>query len=199
MCGRYWIDPEISDAELLKILDTLNNKQSEPSPLQPKTGEICPTDVAPVLANSRSRKIRPFFMQWGFSGISASARPIINARSETALEKSMFREPLLERRCLIPASHYFEWQTQRRSKIKHAIKTTEPMIYMAGIYRFEPDKPLPVFAILTKAAIPDIQHIHDRMPVIIPKAHCNEWLSPHADVQKLLTASAASMVFGAVV
>ena len=120
---------------------------------------LCPTDVAPVIANNRARMIKPFLMQWGFSGFKSDARPVINTRSETALEKNMFREPLLERRCLIPASHYFEWHAQGRSKIKHAIKTVEPMIYMAGIYRFEPNRSLPVFSILTKKATPDIQHM----------------------------------------
>lgn len=200
MCGRFWIDPETSEAELQRIIDILNRKQAESSsPARLKTGEICPTDVAPVIANSRARMIKPFLMQWGFSGFKSDARPIINTRSETALEKSMFREPLLERRCLIPASHYFEWQAQGRSKIKHAIKTVEPMIYMAGIYRFEPNQSLPVFSILTKEAAPDIQHIHNRMPVIIPKAYCDEWLSPKADVLRLLTAADERVIYGAVV
>ena len=199
MCGRFWIDPETSEAELQRIIDILNRKQAESSsPARLKTGEICPTDVAPVIANSRARTIKPFLMQWGFSGIGTNARPVINARSETALEKSMFREPLLERRCLVPASHYFEWQAQGRIKIKHAIKTVEPMVYMAGIYRFEPNRSLPVFSILTKEAAPDIQHIHDRMPIIIPKAHCDEWLSPKADVLKLLEMADGRMVYGAV-
>ena len=199
MCGRFWIDPETSEAELQQIIDILNHKQAESSsPVRLKMSEICPTDVAPVIANNRARMIKPFLMQWGFSGFKSDARPIINTRSETALEKSMFREPLLERRCLIPASHYFEWQTQGRSKIKHAIKTVEPMIYMAGIYRFEPNRSLPVFSILTKKATPDIQHIHDRMPVIIPKAHCDEWLSPKTDVRELLERADDRVVYGAV-
>lgn len=200
MCGRFWIDPETSEAELQRIIDILNRKQSESSsPGQIKTGEICPTDVAPVIANSRARTIKPFLMQWGFSGIGTNARPVINARSETALEKSMFREPLLERRCLIPASHYFEWQAQGQSKIKHALKTVEPMIYMVGIYRFEPNQSLPVFSILTKEAAPDIQHIHTRMPFIIPREHCHEWLSPNADVRELLEIADNRLVYGAVV
>lgn len=199
MCGRYWIGPDDSSEQLKEIIAALNRRQAEKkSPQTVKTGEIFPTDTVPVVANSRSMKQTPFLMQWGFSGFGRGKKPIINARSETAMERPMFREPLLERRCLIPASHYFEWQTQGRTKIKHAIRTIEPMIFMAGIYRFEKDKPLPVFSILTRSAAPEIEHIHDRMPVILPGSLCDEWLNPNADVQGLIEAADSRVEYGAV-
>ena len=199
MCGRYWIETDDTSEQLKEIIATLNRRQAESeTPKSIKTGEVFPTDIVPVVANSRSLKKTPFLMQWGFSGFGREKRPIINARSETAMERPMFREPLLERRCLIPASHYFEWQTQGRTKIKHAIRTIEPMIFMAGIYRFEKDKPLPVFSILTRSAAPEIEHIHDRMPVILPGLLCDEWLKPDADVQKLIASADDRVEYGAV-
>ena len=199
MCGRYWIETDDTSEQLKEIIATLNRRQAESeTPKSIKTGEVFPTDIVPVVANSRSLKKTPFLMQWGFSGFGREKRPIINARSETAMERPMFREPLLERRCLIPASHYFEWQTQGRTKIKHAIRTIEPMIFMAGIYRFEKDKPLPVFSILTRSAAPEIEHIHDRMPVILPGLLCDEWLKPDADVQKLIASADNRVEYGAV-
>ena len=199
MCGRYWIETDYTSVQLKEIIATLNRRQAESeTPKSIKTGEVFPRDIVPVVANSRSLKKTPFLMQWGFSGFGREKRPIINARSETAMERPMFREPLLERRCLIPASHYFEWQTQGRTKIKHAIRTIEPMIFMAGIYRFEKDKPLPVFSILTRSAAPEIEHIHDRMPVILPSSLCDEWLKPDADVQKLIASADNRVEYGAV-
>ena len=199
MCGRYWIETDDTSEQLKEIIATLNRRHAESeTPKSIKTGEVFPTDIVPVVANSRSLKKTPFLMQWGFSGFGREKRPIINARSETAMERPMFREPLLERRCLIPASHYFEWQTQGRTKIKHAIRTIEPMIFMAGIYRFEKDKPLPVFSILTRSAAPEIEHIHDRMPVILPGLLCDEWLKPDADVQKLIASADDRVEYGAV-
>ena len=199
MCGRYWIEPDDTSEQLKEIIDTINRRQAESeTPKSIKTGEVFPTDIVPIVANSRSLKKTPFLMQWGFSGFGREKRPIINARSETAMERPMFREPLLERRCLIPASHYFEWQTQGRTKIKHAIRTIEPMIFMAGIYRFEKDKPLPVFSILTRSAAPEIEHIHDRMPVILPSSLCDEWLKPDADVQKLIASADNRVEYAAV-
>ena len=195
MCGRYWIGSEDASEQLKEIIDTLNRKQEQA--VMVKTGEICPTDIAPVIANSRSFKIKPFLMRWGFSGYGTGSRPVINARSETALERPMFHDALLERRCLIPASHYFEWQNQGKSKIKHAIKTIEPMIYMAGIYRFEANSSYPVFTILTKAAADSISHLHDRMPVILPRDICEEWLRPNADVFKIISAADNRVIYGA--
>ena len=72
------------------------------------------------------------------------------------------------------------------------------MIFMAGIYRFEKDKPLPVFSILTRSAAPEIEHIHDRMPVILPSSLCDEWLKPDADVQKLIASADDRVEYGAV-
>ena len=185
MCGRYFIDDSLAGFEA--IVEELNRgKRGDASAVQIKTGEIRPTDVAPVIANSRARRQRPFLMRWGFGGVNRNARPVINARSETAYEKPMFRNAMLERRCLVPASYYFEWQAQGKSRIRHAIKPDGPLLYMAGLYRLEAGEPLAAFTILTRAADERIASIHDRMPVLLPAAWAEEWLSPTADAQQLL-------------
>ena len=71
------------------------------------SGEIFPSDIVPVLANNRQMNIEPFAMRWWYS--FPNSRPIINARSETASQKALFKDGMLQRRCLIPASNYFEW------------------------------------------------------------------------------------------
>ena len=190
MCGRYQLTTEESIQEIQEIVAEINRRyMDKPILSQMKLGEIRPTDIVPVIANSKSFEPKPFLMQWGFSGFSVDNKPIINARSETAVEKNVFRKPLLERRCLIPASHYYEWEKKVNFRVKHAIKTTEPMIYMAGIYRFEESKPLPTFAILTRQALPNISYIHDRMPIILPSTHISDWLCPNTDVLALISAS----------
>lgn len=172
MCGRYDIDDSLEGFE--ELLEALNRDEI-------RTGEIRPTDAAPVIANSRARRKRPFLMRWGFAG--PGGHPIINARSETALIKPMFRDSMLERRCLVPASRYYEWQGKRR----HAFRTEEPVFYMAGLYRLEPDEPMASFTILTREADAHIAHIHDRMPVILPGDWADAWLSQTADVGEMLT------------
>ena len=102
---------------------------------------------------------------------------IINARSETAAEKPMFRDGMQQRRCLLPASHYFEWEKRQREKIKYAIKPSgSDMLFMAGLYRIEGNKAR--FTILTRTPADNISFIHDRMPVILPKEAMNDWLNP---------------------
>lgn len=196
MCGRYQLTTEENIQEMQEIISEINRRyMDKPILPQMKLGEIKPTDIVPVIANSKSFEPKPFLMQWGFSGFGEKPKPIINAVSETALTKNMFRKPLLERRCLVPASHFYEWQDTGYRKIKHVIKTVEPVVYMAGMYRFEDQQPLPMFTILTRPATDSIQHIHHRMPVILPKNLIMDWLSPNADISTLISASDERMVF----
>lgn len=174
MCGRYYIDDSLEGFE--ELLETLNRDEV-------RIGEIRPTDVAPVIANSRALRRRPFLMRWGFGSAQRGGRPVINARSETALAKPMFRDSMRERRCLVPASRYFEWQ----GKARHAFKAEEPVLYMAGLYRLEPGEPLAAFTILTREADAGVAHIHDRMPVLLPGDWAGEWLRQTTDVSGLLS------------
>lgn len=199
MCGRYQLTTEENIQEIQEIVIEINRRYMDKTILsQMKLGEIRPTDIVPVIANSKSFEPKPFLMQWGFSGFGEKPKPIINAVSETALTKNLFRKPLLERRCLVPATHFYEWQDTGYRKVKHAIKTVEPMIYMAVMYRFEDRQHLPKFTILTRPATDSILHIHNRMPVILPKEYIMEWLNPSADISALIAASDERMVYQAI-
>ena len=183
MCGRYFIDDSLECFE--PLIEALNRGKPGGTPaVQIKTGEIRPTDVAPAIANSRARRQRPFLMRWGFGG--RDSHVVINARSETALVRPMFRDAMLERRYLVPALYYFEWQAQGKRRIKHAMKADGPVMYMAGLYRLEAGEPLAAFTILTQKADERIAHVHDRMPVLLPAQWAEEWLSQTADPAALL-------------
>ena len=175
MCGRYFIDGDDLPEELERILEELNRKNM---PKNLKTsGEIFPSDVVPVLANSRRQDVQPFAMRWGYS--FPGRRPVINARAETAAEKPLFRDGMRQRRCLIPASSYFEWERRDGQKIKYAIRPAgAEMLYLAGVYHLENHDGaiIPSFAILTRSAAPEIAFIHDRMPVILPPDCARDWL-----------------------
>ena len=175
MCGRSFIDGDDLPEELERILEELNRKNT---PKNLKTsGEIFPSDVVPVLANSRRQDVQPFAMRWGYS--FPGGRPVINARAETAAEKPLFRDGMRQRRCLIPASSYFEWERREGQKTKYAIRPAgAEMLYLAGIYHLEnhDGAVVPSFAILTRSAAPEIAFIHDRMPVILPPDCARDWL-----------------------
>ena len=127
MCGRYYIAEDDMTEEMARIIEEINRKKT---PEGMKTsGEVFPSDIVPVLANSRQQDVQPFAMRWGYS--FPGGRPVINARAETAAEKPLFRDGMRQRRCLIPATCYFEWEHRGKEKIKYAIAPeNNDMIYL---------------------------------------------------------------------
>ena len=190
MCGRYYVEAEDTEEELLAMLQTLNRRG-----LACKTGEIFPTDTVAVIANSRALQPTPFAMTWGYT--LPGGKRLINARSESAAEKPMFREGMLKRRCLIPASHYFEWTHDPRARMKCAIRPEGAgLMYMAGLYRLEEGRP--VFTILTREPAPQIAFIHNRMPVILPRDAAGAWLQLQTPAAEVLARAEQNVVWGAV-
>ena len=184
MCARYYIAEDGDPQELRQITEAVKQRIYGGSPAEIKTsGEIFPTDTVPAVANNRKMVPTAFAMKWGFS---ASGRgPVINARSETASVVPMFRDGMAQRRCVIPANRYFEWEKRGREKIKYAIGPDRAgIMYMAGLYRLEYGRP--VFTILTRPPADSIAFIHDRMPVILPKELINDWLNPKYIAEEML-------------
>ena len=191
MCGRFYIPDEDSNEELQRIINHLNRVKSTPV----KTGEVCPTDVAAVIANSKAMNPTPFAMKWGYT--MDNRAPIINARSESAAEKPLFRDGMQQRRCLIPAAHYFEWERRGKQKIKNAIKPVgSESMYRAGIYRI--NHGTAEFTILTREPGACIRHIHDRMPVILPRDILADWLNMRYNAADVLKSALTEMHYGAV-
>ena len=167
MCGRYFI--EISDEELLEIIAEAERNQTGryEAPLF-LGGDIFPSAIVPVVTNTGAR-----FMKWGFPNLAPDRPPLINAKSETAHTLRTFSDAMMQRRCLVPATAYYEWQdVGKKKKDKYEFALPEQgLFYMAGIFAPNND-----FAILTRQATIEFMPIHDRMPVIIPRSHAREWL-----------------------
>ena len=187
MCCRYYIDPDsevepyIRAAERSPLKERLERELSKP---MLTSGEIRPTDLVPVIAPDKSRIPTVFPMFWGFH-LPDSKVPIINARIETAREKAIFRASWENRRCVIPASYYFEWEhlTTASGKKKTGEKfriqpEVSSIVFFAGLYRVEEIKgvKVPVFTILTTEAAEEIRFIHDRMPVMLARDDVDRWV-----------------------
>lgn len=157
MCGRYNFDPGDS-SEIGEIIGSLTGF---------KTGEVFPTN--PVLVVSPSG---PAVMQWGYPGFNGG-RTIINARSETAHERPMFRRSLEERRCIIPTTGFFEWDHAKK-KFLFNLPDIRPL-YLAGLWNVFNNEQKCV--ILTTAANRSMESIHNRMPVVLTKDLLGDWLS----------------------
>ena len=209
MCTRFYID--ISDKELREIVAAAGNSalaekfMRAGDPMTP-SGEIHPTDVVPVIATARAGKQAVFPMKWGFSmkGLrgGGSISTLLNARSETAGQKQTFRDAWREHRCIIPASYYFEWEHftspdgRKKTGQKYAIQPAGSTVtWLGGLYRIEDG--FPHFVVLTRPPAADIELIHDRMPVILPKEYIGEWINPAADPDKIVKYAMENMVYDA--
>jgi putative SOS response-associated peptidase YedK len=111
---------------------------------------------------------------------------MINARSETLLEKPSFRSAAIKRRGLVPADGYYEWmKTDTRKVPTYLTSETDELLTFAALYEFWPDLSLPedhadkwlaTCTILTASATDALGHIHERTPVIIPENRQSDWL-----------------------
>ncbi|MFH1511964.1 MAG: SOS response-associated peptidase family protein [Bacillota bacterium] len=173
MCGRYYIDNEEENYKVRAILAELD-KRRLPMFDQVRIGEIFPSQVAPVIVREPEYGITVRPMKWGFPRTGGGGL-VINSRSENADVTPMFQKAARERRCLVPASHFFEWRRTegRKSKEKFAFRpdTEEPLMYMAGFYGQFPGGfaggGYDGFAILTREADGQMSPFHNRMPVIL--------------------------------
>jgi len=190
MCGRYYIDDGEFASEMQKILDEINDKYRDtPQGAAMKTGEIFPSYVAPVLV-SEHESVRPALMTWGYPRWQGSG-VIINARSETAAEKPLFRSSISHRRCIVPSSGFYEWDhAEGRPKTKFLLRRPEsPMLYMAGLYATFDDPSginYAAYVILTVAANASVSSIHDRMPMILDPRQNDPWLHDEHYARTLL-------------
>ena len=120
---------------------------------------------------------------WGFQPPWAK-RSWINARSETAFESRAFATAAHKRRCLVPAIGWYEWAgtTPPKQPWCFHIDGFQPFS-LAGIWtaRETADGWVHNFAILTRAAEPQLSRLHDRMPVIVAPDDYQEWLSASTD------------------
>ena len=190
MCGRYYIQAEDSAEEIRELLNEIASRENAPAF---KTGEIFPTDSAPVIVNNRVFVPRPFVMRWGFEMKNTSL--LINARSETVSEKALFKDLYRERRALIPASGYYEWEKAGSERVKYSISNPEKCIFMAGLYRPRTDGNGHEFVILTRDAAPGIRFIHQRMPVLFALDSAGAWLSRNTDPDAVLKRAQTEVFF----
>ena len=127
MCGRYDFGKGATDEKMVALIKAMESKY----PGMYKTGEILPGDTAPAVI-ARSDKIIPVPAIFGFPGFSGG-RLLINARAETAAEKKTFAESMKERRVILPATGFYEWDAK---KTKYLFTVGDRTVfYLCGLYR----------------------------------------------------------------
>ena len=197
MCCRYFVDSSETLENLVgqmprSLIDKWNRTNAVLT-----SGEIRPTDVAPVIApNSRGeRAVYP--MKWGYAERSL----LINARMETAAVKPTFAEGWKSHRCIVPASYYFEWEHlkdlstgKEKTGDKYMLQSRGAEItYLCGLYRIVDG--LPYFVILTREPAEEIRFIHDRMPLILPEERIDDWIRPDAKPEDVIGSAVTALYF----
>lgn len=165
MCGRF----EVKEAKK-KLKKRFGLKLAPPAPV---AQEMKPTDRV-LTIDAESGHARGRLLGWGLK-VDWDAKPLINARAESLTEKPTFR-PLLNRRCLVPATAYFEWQRpQGGAKQKMRIHPGDQELFaMAGLVGADGD----TVTIITTTPSSEIRDIHDRMPVILAPEDEAAWIDP---------------------
>ena len=184
MCGRFMLLSEGENSEIDKILKDISEKYKNQH-AQIKLGDIYPTDLAPVVTKQNNDKTFELF-KWGFPLVHKEKKSLlINARGETLEEKMTFKNLLKSKRCIIPASAFYEWKTVGKDKHKYLIKPQgKDLFYMAGLYNTFTDlqgNPYTGFVIITTEANQQISLIHHRMPVIFSRSEEAELWMDNSD------------------
>ena len=182
MCGRYQFTAE-QCAEIRQIVDAIQRKYGAG---QWMPGEICPTAKAPVLVREGYGDA-PALMKWGYQ---LPGTLVINARAETVQEKPLFRRSLAARRCLIPATAFYEWDADKR-KYQFTLPE-EPVFYMAGLFDRRDGEDC--YCVLTTAANDSMKPVHNRMPLVVPKRQISAWLTDKDSALSMLAAQPPDFV-----
>ncbi len=157
---------------------------------------VCPTTQVHVVATDGDIR-RLGAMRWGFLPTwykSLTDGPLlINARAETIAEKPAFRDACRQRRCILPASGFYEWtKDEAGNRLPWYItRQDDAPLALAGVWQCWGEDRLPTCAVVTTQANADVDHIHHRMPVILEPHDWAKWLGEEGHGAALLMKPAA--------
>lgn len=196
MCGRYYFSVDLLD-EIRELV--------EPGDWKLELGllekDMHPGDVAPVITirdyaaqgyaergNVERGNVSPapvFLgiqkMRWGFKAPGGKGL-VFNARSESVLEKRMFRDSVSHRRVAVPVSWFYEWN---QSKEKYTFTREDgQVLFLAGFYSKYEDGDH--FVILTTQANQSMAPVHSRMPLVLERDQVRDWIMDEDGFQGML-------------
>jgi putative SOS response-associated peptidase YedK len=184
MCGRFTLDPTTKFYERFDITNRLD--------LTARYNIAPSQDVPVIIRNSPNRIV---MMRWGliphWSKEETTRYNMINAVAETITEKPSYRNLLPSKRCIVPASGYYEWQaTKEKGKQPYYIHADAgeylPFAGLYDLWKKTEDLFIFSFAIITTQPTVNLKPIHDRMPVILEPDAEEIWLNPDVtDPQEL--------------
>ena len=190
MCGRITLSTDKDDLQSRwgfidpsGVLDLIKPRYN-----------IAPSQNSPTLVVKEDRRVL-VMMRWGLVPFWAKEASIgykmINAKSESFTEKPSFRKPFKEKRCLVLADGFYEWEkTDKKNKVPYRfiLKNRQPFAFAGlwDVWKTPEGDTLLSFTIITTRANELMERIHDRMPVILHEKDEAKWLDPEfKDTEKL--------------
>lgn len=190
MCGRFSLY-----ADFKVIMDRFNIEETmiEEEDYTPSYN-VAPSQMVMAVVNDGSKN-RLGKLKWGLIPPWAKDEKIgykmINARAETAAEKPSFKKALRQKRCLVVADSFYEWQRSGDKKIPMLIKmkSGEPFAFAAlwETWQSPNGKKVNSCTILTTEPNSLMEKIHDRMPVVLTKEEEDIWLDPKVNDPETLS------------
>ena len=186
MCGRY--GRRADKQRIAEWMQAHNTDVFVDSYLAPSYN-VAPQSLQPVVRlDSETGERELTIMRWGlipfFAKDAKIAYSTINARAETVATSPVFREPMKRRRCLVPATGFYEWQAlDKKSKQPWSIELVDGNLFaFAGLWDRWKDKakgqPMETYTIITTDPNELLEPIHNRMPVILSPQDYTRWLDP---------------------
>ncbi|MCU0632571.1 MAG: SOS response-associated peptidase [Methanolinea sp.] len=177
MCGRFTLTLTVGFGERFGVEESVLD-------LTPRYN-IAPSQQVPVIHTIPRGERVAVPMTWGlvpsWTRDLTGARPLINARADTLMERPSFRGPLARHRCIIPATGFYEWQKSGTQRLPYYIRRKDQgFLAFAGLYDILKgrDPPLWTFTIITTEPSPLVARYHDRMPAILAREEEERWLAP---------------------
>ncbi len=197
MCGRY------DNLIPRDALEQLFGVDALPESNFPPRYNIAPTQDVPIVRLDREGRRELVLVRWGLVPFWMKAiprQPHINARAETTDRTPLFRDAFAARRCLVPATGFYEWENRdgRKQPYRFRLRTCDPFAF-AGLWesaQIEGERVASTTIIVTDAN-DLVAPIHDRMPVILGAADYASWLHPATakkDARQLLRPFAAELM-----
>lgn len=187
MCGRYVLANDLNEVSVefnVRLDPALREHGYQPN------YNVAPGQNIPVITVDSGVRLLTQ-VRWGIvpQWSKKSSTLLINARGESVAEKATFAKAFSTRRILIPANGYYEWKRPEKEPYFIAPRPGDLRVMsMAGLITESviDGRLAPTCAILTLAATPNLESIHDRMPACVDSAHWGNWLEPSIDVHVAL-------------
>jgi len=191
MCGRKTLTRNVQS-----IIEEMAIEEWQDADLYTPSYNLAPTQSTPIMIDHMGRRVKQ--MKWGlipnWAKDESIGSKLINARSETLLQKPSFRNLVAQKRCVVITDGYYEWKKDSRKSIPYYIHHPDnKLLPIAGLWdtwKNPLGKKIFSYTVITTTSMPTIKNIHHRMPVILKPKDINSWLqvshTSFPDAMKLL-------------